>query len=161
MFRVGQGFDVHRFSDTPSSKGIMLGGVRVPSERDLIAHSDGDVVLHALCDALLGAAGLGDIGTHFSDTDAQYENQSSDWFVTQVMEKLTKGGFSVVNVDTTVIAQTPKVGPYRQQMNQTIAALVDISQELVNVKATTTEWLGFVGRSEGVAAQVSVLLKKQ
>lgn len=161
MYRIGQGFDVHRFSEMPPEAGIiMLGGVPVPSVLSLLAHSDGDVVLHALCDALLGAAGMGDIGQHFSDQDNAFHNMNSDWFITQTMSWLHEKAFAVVNVDLTIIAETPKINPHRQAISQRISELLQIDHGFVNVKATTTEKLGFTGRGEGIAAQVVVLLQQ-
>lgn len=158
MYRIGQGFDVHRFSDEVPKDGIMLGGVLVPSVRSIVAHSDGDVVLHALCDALLGGAGLGDIGDHFADTDIAYADVSSAFFVEKVMAMLVQEGLKPVNADITIIAEAPKISPYKQAMKVKIALLLNIQQNLVNIKATTTESIGFVGRKEGIAAQAAVLL---
>jgi 2-C-methyl-D-erythritol 2,4-cyclodiphosphate synthase len=136
----------------------MLGGVRVPHTAGVVAHSDGDVVLHALCDALLGAAGLGDIGQHFSDKDARWKGADSSQFVTAVLKMLADRGLRVGNADVTVICEAPKVGPVRDQMRRRIAELLGVTAENVNIKATTTERLGFLGRSEGIAAQAVVLL---
>src|SRR5215471_7832013 len=148
--RVGSGFDVHAFGPGDS---VMLGGVRVPHSAGVVAHSDGDVVLHALCDALLGAAGLGDIGQHFSDKDARWKGADSSQFVTAVLKMLTDRGLRVGNADVTVICEAPKVGPVRDQMRRRIAELLSVTLENVNIKATTTEKLGFLGRAEGIAAQ--------
>jgi 2-C-methyl-D-erythritol 2,4-cyclodiphosphate synthase len=137
----------------------MLGGVRVPHTAGVVAHSDGDVVLHALCDALLGAAGLGDIGQHFSDKDARWKGADSAQFVRAVMQMLTERRLRVGNVDITVIAEAPKVGPVRDQMRRRVAELLALPAEHVNIKATTTERLGFLGRAEGIAAQAVVLLE--
>ena len=153
--KVGSGFDVHAFG--PGSF-VMLGGVRVPHTAGVVAHSDGDVVLHAVCDALLGAAGLGDIGQHFSDKDPKWKGADSAQFVTAVLAMLTARKLRVGNCDVTVIAETPKVGPVRDSMRRRLAELLDVSPENVNIKATTTERLGFLGRSEGIAAQAIVLL---
>lgn len=136
----------------------MLGGVRVPHSRGVVAHSDGDVVLHALCDALLGAAGLGDIGQHFRDTDPQWKGADSRRFILAVMETLGSRGLKVGNADVTVLAEAPKVGPVRNEMRKQLAALLQVDEGAVNVKATTTERLGFLGRAEGIAAQAVVLL---
>jgi 2-C-methyl-D-erythritol 2,4-cyclodiphosphate synthase len=136
----------------------MLGGIRVPHSRGVVAHSDGDVVLHALCDALLGAAGLGDIGQHFRDTDPQWKGADSKRFVLAVMETLQSRGFRVGNADVTVLAESPKVGPIRGEMRKQLASLLQVDESAVNVKATTTERLGFLGRAEGIAAQAVVLL---
>lgn len=137
----------------------MLGGVRVPHARGVLAHSDGDVLLHALCDALLGAAGLGDIGEHFKDTDPQWRGADSALFVTRVCAMLRARGLTVLNADLTLIAGMPKLAPHRAAMRARIAALLGVASECVNLKATTTEGLGFLGRAEGIAAQAVVLLE--
>ena len=154
--RIGSGFDVHAFG--PGDM-VVLGGVRVPSSRGVIAHSDGDVVLHALCDAMLGAAGLGDIGMHFPDTDPVWKGAESRRFVAAVLEMLGVRKLRVGNVDITLLAQTPKVSPYRLEIRRSIAQMLGVTENQVNVKATTTEHLGFIGRSEGLAAQAVVLLE--
>jgi 2-C-methyl-D-erythritol 2,4-cyclodiphosphate synthase len=136
----------------------MLGGVRVPHSRGVTAHSDGDVVLHALCDALLGAAGLGDIGEHFANHDPRWRGADSAQFVGLVMAMLEKHGLRVGNVDVSVLAEEPKVAPHRAAMRSQIASLLHVAPQKVNVKATTTEGLGFLGRAEGIAAQATVLL---
>ena len=162
MFRIGQGYDVHKFADVAPSDGhIMIGGIPVVSDKALLAHSDGDVVLHALCDALLGAAALGDIGEHFSDRDAAFKDMNSDWFVTEVMKKLKALDYTVVNVDLTIIAEKPRISKYKTPMAERIASLVEVAHGDINVKATTTEKLGFTGRGEGIAAQAAVLLQKK
>ena len=153
--RIGAGFDVHAFGP---GGGVVLGGVRIPHTHGVRAHSDGDVVLHALCDALLGAAGLGDIGQHFPDTDPQWRGADSRRFVTAVLGMLHAQKLRIVNVDVTVLAQVPRVAPHREAMRQRIAALLGIEPGCVNLKATTTEGLGFIGRAEGIAAQAVVLL---
>jgi 2-C-methyl-D-erythritol 2,4-cyclodiphosphate synthase len=153
--RIGAGFDVHAFGP---GGGVVLGGVRIPHTHGVRAHSDGDVVLHALCDALLGAAGLGDIGQHFPDTDPQWRGADSRRFVTAVLGMLHAQKLRIVNVDVTVLAQVPRVAPHREAMRQGIAALLGIEPGCVNLKATTTEGLGFIGRAEGIAAQAVVLL---
>jgi 2-C-methyl-D-erythritol 4-phosphate cytidylyltransferase/2-C-methyl-D-erythritol 2,4-cyclodiphosphate synthase len=155
VMRTGSGFDVHAFGPGDF---IMLGGVRVPHSHGVLAHSDGDVVLHALCDALLGAAGLGDIGEHFRDTDPKWRGADSAGFVAAVLAMLSAQQLTVVNVDVTIIAQVPRVALIRAAMRQRIAQLLAIAEERVNIKATTTEGLGFLGRSEGIAAQAVVLL---
>ncbi len=137
---------------------IMLGGVRIPHSQGVVAHSDGDVVLHALCDALLGAAGLGDIGQHFSDTDPQWKGADSRRFIVSVLAQLHARRLAVANVDLTVLAQAPKIAPYRDAMRRQVAQLLQIDEQHVNIKATTTEGLGFLGRTEGIAAQAVVLL---
>jgi 2-C-methyl-D-erythritol 2,4-cyclodiphosphate synthase len=153
--RVGSGFDVHALGPGDF---VMLGGVRVPHSHGVVAHSDGDVLLHALCDALLGAAGLGDIGQHFKDTDPKWRGADSAGFVTAVLAMVRARGFSVVNADLTLIAQAPRLAPYRQGMQARIAQLLEVPAGQVNLKATTTEGLGFLGRAEGIAAQAVVLL---
>jgi 2-C-methyl-D-erythritol 2,4-cyclodiphosphate synthase len=153
--RIGSGIDVHAFGPGDF---VMLGGIRVPHTQGVLAHSDGDVVLHALCDALLGAAGLGDIGQHFRDTDPQWRGADSKSFVRSVMNMLLIRKLRVGNADITVLAEAPKVGPVRDEIRQQVAQLLEVSEEHVNVKATTTEKLGFLGRKEGIAAQAIVLL---
>ncbi len=153
--RIGFGIDVHAFGPGDF---VMLGGVRVAHTRGVLAHSDGDVVLHALCDALLGAGGLGDIGQHFKDTDPQWKGADSKRFVRAVMDMLRARGLRVGNADVTVLCEAPKVGPVRQAMRLQVAELLEIAEDRVNIKATTTERLGFLGRGEGLAAQAAVLL---
>jgi len=156
QLRVGSGFDIHAFGPGDS---LMLGGVRVPHGRGVLAHSDGDVLLHALVDALLGAAGLGDIGLHFPDSDSQWKNADSRRFVTATLEMLTKRGLRVVNADLTLLAQEPKMAAYRQQIRDAVAALLGVTADRVNLKATTPESLGALGRGEGLAAMATVLLE--
>jgi 2-C-methyl-D-erythritol 2,4-cyclodiphosphate synthase len=153
--RVGSGFDVHAFG---AGDFIMLAGVRVPHSHGVRAHSDGDVVLHALCDAMLGAAGLGDIGEHFPDSDPQWRGADSARFVAAVLAMVRSRRLSVVNADVTVLAQVPRIAPLRAAMRQRIAQLLGVPEACVNIKATTTEGLGFLGRAEGIAAQAVVLL---
>ncbi|MFZ1097838.1 MAG: 2-C-methyl-D-erythritol 2,4-cyclodiphosphate synthase [Steroidobacteraceae bacterium] len=153
--RIGSGIDVHAFGPGDF---LMLGGVRIPHARGVVAHSDGDVVLHALCDALLGAAGLGDIGQHFSDRDPRWRGAASGVFVEQVMSLLRERGLRVVNADLTVLGEEPRVAPHREAMRRQIAQLLGVEPASVNIKATTTERLGFLGRGEGIAAQAVVLL---
>lgn len=153
--RVGQGFDVHAFG--PGDH-LTIGGVRIPHDRGFVAHSDGDVLLHALCDALLGAAALGDIGRHFPDTDPRYRGADSRMLLTEVVARVRAAGWVPVNVDSVVIAQAPKMAPHIQAMCGHIAADCGLPLDAVNVKATTTERLGFTGRGEGIAAEAIVLL---
>lgn len=153
--RIGCGIDVHAFGPGDF---VMLGGVRIAHTRGVVAHSDGDVVLHALCDALLGAAGLGDIGQHFSDADPRWRGADSARFVAEVLAMLRGRGLAVANADLTVIAQAPKIAPHRAAMRRQIANLLALEEQRVNIKATTTEGLGFLGRVEGIAAQAVVLL---
>jgi 2-C-methyl-D-erythritol 2,4-cyclodiphosphate synthase len=154
--RIGTGFDVHAFG---AGNSIVLGGVRIPHTRGIVAHSDGDVVLHALCDAMLGAAGLGDIGMHFADTDPMWKGADSRRFVEVVLEMLRVRKFRIGNADITLLAQSPKVSPYRLEIRRSIAQMLGVTENQVNIKATTTEHLGFIGRSEGLAAQAVVLLE--
>ena len=153
--RVGQGFDVHAFGDGDH---VVLGGVVIPHAKGLVAHSDGDVLIHALCDALLGGAGLGDIGRHFPDTDPRYRNADSRDLLRHVMKLVGQQGYCVGNVDCTVIAQAPKLAPHIEKMRTILAEDLAATVEQVNVKATTTERLGFCGREEGIAAMAVVLL---
>lgn len=154
--RIGQGVDVHAFQEGGT---LVLGGVTVPYDRSLEAHSDGDVVLHALCDALLGAAGLGDIGRHFPPDDSSYENIDSRILLRRTCEQLQAENYKVVNADITVVAQAPKLSTYVDAMCKNISADLQVNASQVNVKATTTEHLGFTGRGEGIAALAVVLLE--
>ena len=155
--RIGSGVDVHAFG--PGDH-LMLGGVRIAHTRGVVAHSDGDVVLHALCDALLGAAALGDIGQHFPDSDPRWKGAASARFVTAVLAMLRARRLAVANADLTVIAETPRIGPHREAICREVARLLEVPVEGVNLKATTTERLGFLGRGEGIAAQAVVLLSE-
>jgi|SRR5690606_30998301 len=155
MFRIGHGFDVHKFGDGDH---LMLGGMRIPYDKSFIAHSDGDVALHALSDALLGAAALGDIGRHFPDTDAAYKGADSRDLLRSVVTKIHSLGYKVGNVDITIVAQAPKMAPYIEGMRAHIAADLQVDMGAVNVKATTTEQLGYTGRKEGIAVHAVALL---
>lgn len=156
MIRVGHGFDVHAFG---GDKKLILGGVKIDSHLGLIAHSDGDVLLHAVCDALLGAAALGDIGQHFPDNDESFANIDSRELLRKVYVLLLNKNYQINNLDITVIAQTPKVSPHIRLINQNIAQDLKLNIEQVNVKATTTEALGYVGRKEGIAVHAVVLIE--
>jgi 2-C-methyl-D-erythritol 2,4-cyclodiphosphate synthase len=145
--RIGHGYDAHTFTE---GRPLVLGGVNIPYEKGLKAHSDGDAVIHALCDALLGAAGLGDIGTYFPDTEKQYENIDSRVLLREVVRKIDREGFRVNNVDITILAQAPRLLPYIDDMRRNLSDDMGISAKDVNVKATTTEGMGFVGRKEGI-----------
>lgn len=158
--RVGLGVDLHPWSDDPDRR-LRLGGVTFPDGPGLAGHSDADAVAHACADALLGAAGLGDIGRHFPDTDAAYENVDSRVLLRRVQAMLGERGWEVVNVDAIVVAQAPRLAPYVPAMAANIAADLQVASERVNIKATTTEHLGFVGREEGIAAQAVVLIAKK
>ena len=153
--RIGQGFDVHAFG---AGDHVMLGGVRIPHERGVLAHSDGDVALHALCDAMLGALALGDIGQHFPPSDARWKDADSRAFLRHCDALLRARGWRVGNCDLTVVCEAPRVGPHAQAMREVIAADLGIGIEAVSVKATTSEKLGFTGRGEGIAAQAVCLL---
>ncbi len=155
--RIGHGYDVHRLA---SGRKLILGGVEIPYEKGLDGHSDADVLTHAVMDALLGACGLGDIGRHFPDSDERYRGISSLVLLDHVAALLREKGFGVVNVDVTLIAQAPKVGPYRQQMVDNLATHIGISSEQINVKATTEEHLGFTGSGEGMACHAVALVEK-
>ena len=153
--RIGQGFDVHALA--PGRK-LIIGGVHIPSAKGLDGHSDADVLLHALCDALLGAAAMGDIGGHFPDTDARYRGADSRALLREVSVLVQEAGYRIVNIDATIIAQAPKMAPHIRGMVNNIAGDLGLSRGQINIKATTTEGLGFAGRAEGIAAQAVVLL---
>lgn len=158
--RIGHGYDVHAFKEAAGDGDhVMLGGVHIPHDRGVNAHSDGDVVLHALCDALFGAAGLGDIGQHFPDTDPSLSGIDSKELLRQTIAKLEQIGYQLVNADITIVAQKPRVSDYKDSMRSTIAAEFDCGVEQINIKATTTEKLGYLGRSEGLAAHAVVLIE--
>jgi 2-C-methyl-D-erythritol 2,4-cyclodiphosphate synthase len=153
--RVGQGFDVHAFI---GGRKLVIGGVEIPHEKGLEGHSDADVLLHAICDALLGAAGLGDIGQHFPDHDPKYAGIDSRRLLTDVAKKIRTLSFRIVNVDATILAQAPRMAPHIPRMIGNIAADLELAPAAINVKATTTERLGFLGRGDGIAAQAVVLI---
>lgn len=154
--RIGHGYDVHRLV---AERKLVLGGVEIPHELGLLGHSDADVLLHALCDALLGALGLGDIGQHFPDSDARYRGIASTRLLEQVTALTAAEGYRIANLDTTIVAQQPKLAPYIEQMARNIATTCAVERSCVNVKATTTEKLGFAGRGEGIEAHAVVLLQ--
>jgi 2-C-methyl-D-erythritol 2,4-cyclodiphosphate synthase len=155
--RIGNGFDVHAMADGES---LILAGVTIPSKKGTIAHSDGDVLIHALCDAILGAAGLGDIGIHFPDTNPIYKNISSLLLLEEVLRMIREAEFELINIDCTILLQEPKIQSFRTIMIQNLAKACSIEASEINIKATTTETLGFIGKEEGVAAFASVLLYK-
>lgn len=157
MFRIGQGFDVHQLVE---GRPLIIGGITIPYEKGLLGHSDADVLLHTVADAVLGAIGAGDIGKHFPDTDPAFKDADSAKLLEHVWNLVKNEGYSLVNADCTIIAQSPKMAPYIEDMRVRIAELLEATVEQVNVKATTTEKLGFTGRSEGIAAQAVVLLQK-
>lgn len=156
QLRIGQGYDVHAFT---AGGHVTLGGEKIPHTHGILAHSDGDVLLHALCDALLGAAGLGDIGMHFPDTDPRWKGADSRAFLRHVRDLLKVSDYVIVNVDTTVICEAPRLGKYREVMRANIAADLGINITRVNIKATTSEKMGFIGRAEGLACQAIALIE--
>ncbi len=154
-WRIGHGYDVHRFGEGDF---IVLGGVKISHHSGFIAHSDGDVLIHALCDALLGAIAAGDIGQHFPDTDSRYKNIASTVLLEKTNQQLIKKSYAVGNIDLTIIAQSPKITPHAQAITKNLANVLNIEQTQINVKATTTEGLGFAGREEGIAVHAVVML---
>lgn len=158
MMRIGQGLDVHAFA---AGRPLILGGVRIPHDKGLQGHSDADVLLHAICDACLGAAGLGDIGLHFPETDEQYRGIDSRILLRRVQASVSETGWQVGNIDATIIAQAPRLAPYLPAMLENIAHDLKIPVDQINIKATTTERLGFAGREEGIAALAAVLLVRR
>ena len=154
-YRIGHGYDVHRFGEGDF---IILGGVKIPYHHGFIAHSDGDVLIHSLCDALLGSIAAGDIGQHFPDTDDKYKNIDSGILLDLTYQLLKQEHYAIANLDVSIVAQTPKMSPYIQQMRQKLAGLLELSISQINIKATTTEGLGFTGREEGVAVHTVVMV---
>jgi len=154
-FRIGHGYDVHRLDE---KRELFLGGVKIPASKGCVAHSDGDVLIHAICDALLGAANLGDIGKHFPDDDPQYKNISSTILLNKVLEILNDNKFAINNIDSTICLQKPKISPFIESIQSNLANILKI--ETVSVKATTTENLGFIGKEEGIAAYAVALIRK-
>jgi 2-C-methyl-D-erythritol 2,4-cyclodiphosphate synthase len=157
MFRIGQGFDVHVLTE---GRPLIIGGVTIPYEKGLLGHSDADVLLHTVADACLGAIGAGDIGKHFPDTDPAFKDADSGKLLEHVWGLVKEHGYELVNADCTIMAQRPKMAPHIEAMRERIAELLETSSSNINVKATTTEKVGFVGREEGIAAQAVVLLKR-
>ncbi|MGE6756184.1 2-C-methyl-D-erythritol 2,4-cyclodiphosphate synthase [Rossellomorea sp. NPDC071047] len=158
MFRIGQGFDVHQLVE---ERPLIMGGITIPYEKGLLGHSDADVLLHAVADACLGAVAAGDIGKHFPDTDPEFKDADSAKLLLHVWALVKEQGYELGNIDCTIIAQKPKMAPYIDAMRQSIATLLEADITQVNVKATTSEQLGFTGRGEGIAAQTTVLIKKK
>lgn len=154
--RIGFGYDVHRLVE---GRPLILGGIEIPFEKGLFGHSDADVLTHAVCDAVLGAAGLGDLGRHFPDTSDNYKDSNSIELLKRCSDMMMVKGFELVNADATLLAQVPKIEPYKKQMQRRLASALQVPDDCINVKATTTEGLGFVGRQEGMAAQCVVLIK--
>ena len=155
-YRVGMGYDVHPLVE---NRPLILGGITIPHHHGLAGHSDADCLVHAICDALLGAVAAGDLGQHFPDTDPQYKGIASLALLQRVTEMVARKGWKITNIDATIVAQAPRLAPYRPQMEERIAAAVGVEHERVNVKATTTEGLGFTGREEGIAAYAVVLVE--
>ena len=153
--RIGMGYDVHRLVE---GRKLVLGGVTIPFEKGLLGHSDADVLVHAVCDALLGAAGLGDIGLHFPDTDSEYKDVASIKILAKTYELISGKGFTIMNLDSTVFANAPKLSPYRDAMQKNISRTIEIEQDRVNVKATTFEGLGMIGKGEGIGAMCVALI---
>jgi len=157
-YRIGSGYDVHALAEGET---LWLGGILIPHDKGLIAHSDGDVLLHAICDALLGAAKLRDIGTHFPDTSSDYKNVDSKVLLAETYRLVNEKGYTLVNLDATIVAQRPKLRDFIPLMEEIIAKVLKTDVEAINIKATTTEKLGFEGREEGISAQAVVLLEKR
>ncbi len=160
MMRIGHGYDIHRFEETNTKSHIVLGGVKIPFEKGIVAHSDGDVVIHALIDAMLGACALGDIGKHFPDTDPAHKDKDSRIFLKHVLEKVNACGYKIGNADISIIAQAPKLQPFILAMQENLAQDLQVSFNDVNVKATTHERLDAIGQKLGIAAHAVVLLYK-
>lgn len=157
MYRIGQGYDVHRMEEGET---LWLGGIVIPHNKGTVAYSDGDVLLHAVCDALLGAVNLGDIGTHFPDTSPEFKDVDSKTLLKETYSLVKNSGFEIVNIDSTISAQLPKLNPHIPEMKTVIAGILEVDTEKISIKATTTEKLGFEGREEGISALAVVLLKK-
>lgn len=157
-FRIGQGYDVHRLAEGET---LWLGGILIPHSKGTVAHSDGDVVIHAICDALLGAVKLRDIGTHFPDNSAEFKNIDSKILLKKSYQLVLEKGYEIVNIDCTISAQQPKLKPYIPEMERTMASVLEINEDCISVKATTTEKLGFEGREEGISVNAVVLLKRK
>lgn len=157
-YRIGQGIDFHRMEE---GRDLWLGGIKIPHTKGAVGHSDADVLLHAICDAMLGALALGDIGVHFPDTDPQYKGVDSKLLLAHCYKLITEKGYTIVNVDSTLLLQAPKIKPFVPQMQETIASILELGVNDVSIKATTTEHLSFIGREEGVVATANVLLMKK
>lgn len=157
-YRIGSGIDFHQLAE---GRELWIGGIKIPHTKGAVGHSDADVLLHAICDALLGACSLGDIGTHFPDTDASYKNIDSKILLARTYDLIVQQGYHIVNIDSTLCLQAPKIMPYVPQMRQVIAQILQLTEGDVSIKATTTEKMGFAGREEGLVAYATVLLQKQ
>jgi 2-C-methyl-D-erythritol 2,4-cyclodiphosphate synthase len=158
MYRIGSGIDFHQLVE---GRELWIGGIKIPHSKGALGHSDADVLLHTICDALLGALSLGDIGTHFPDTDAAFKGIDSKLLLGKTMGLIKKRGYEVVNIDSTLCLEAPKIKPYTDKMRETIAAICEVALADISIKATTTEKMGFVGREEGLVAYATVLLKKE
>jgi len=156
-YRIGQGYDIHQLK---TGRKLILGGVEIPSDKGLLGHSDADVLLHAICDAILGALGLGDIGYYFPDTDPRYKDVSSLVFLKDAYGLIRKANYEIVNVDATIVLEKPKLASYVPQMKSNISSILEVSNQNISIKATTSEKIGFIGRSEGAVALANVLLRK-
>ncbi len=156
-FRIGYGYDVHQLEE---GRDLYLGGLKIPHSKGCIAHSDGDVLIHAICDALLGAAAMRDIGFHFPDTDPEFKNIDSKILLQKTMNIISNKGYSLVNIDSTICLQKPRIKDYISEITKTLADIINTDQDNISVKATTTEKLGFIGREEGIAAHAVVLIQK-
>jgi 2-C-methyl-D-erythritol 2,4-cyclodiphosphate synthase len=154
-YRTGIGYDVHQLEE---GRDLYLGGVQIPSDKGCVAHSDGDVLIHSIIDAILGAAGMGDIGLHFPDSDSEYKDISSVILLNKTLEKIKNNGFTIVNIDSTICLQSPKLSPYKDKIRENLRQVIGIKE--ISVKATTTEKMGFVGEGKGISAYASVLLEK-
>ncbi|MBL7744149.1 MAG: 2-C-methyl-D-erythritol 2,4-cyclodiphosphate synthase [Chitinophagaceae bacterium] len=157
-YRIGSGVDFHKLAE---GRDLWIGGVKIPHHKGAVGHSDADVLLHAICDALLGALCLGDIGVHFPDTDSAYRNIDSKILLQRTIDLIKKEGYAVVNIDSTLCLQAPRIKPYVEQMQKAIAVIAEVTERDISIKATTTEHLGFVGREEGLVAYATVLLMKE
>ncbi|MFW6290485.1 MAG: 2-C-methyl-D-erythritol 2,4-cyclodiphosphate synthase [Mariniphaga sp.] len=158
MYRIGQGYDVHRLAEGET---LWLGGILIPHAKGTVAHSDGDVLIHAICDAMLGALSLGDIGTHFPDTSDKYKNIDSKILLAKTNELIRERGYQIINIDSTISAQQPKLKPFIAEMKQVMAGILKLEVDQLSIKATTTEKLGFEGREEGISAQAVVLIQQK
>lgn len=158
--RVGHGLDFHKFDTSIGNHSIVIGGVLIPNDCKIIAHSDGDVLIHALVDAILGAIGMGDIGVHFPDTDAKWKDVNSEIFLKRATELMLHAGYKICNIDSILICEKPKISPYYSQIREHLAKILNISSDSINIKATTTEKMGFLGKKEGICADVTILCSK-
>jgi 2-C-methyl-D-erythritol 2,4-cyclodiphosphate synthase len=157
MIRIGHGYDSHRYKD---GEYIIIGGIKIPSKRSILAHSDGDILMHALCDALLGASGNGDMGCYF-DSSKVNKDEDSSVFLKKVLEIISNDGYSIINIDTTIIAEKPCISTYSEKIKKSLASILNIDKQKINIKSKTNDKLGYIGRHEGIEAHVSLLLEKK